>query len=95
MTSKKGGPAPPCPERPLPFRGLCPRPPVLREAFLKLGHNKGAPRPAPVSWLGARLSVQSRYRRSTNRLPGLALRAAILFVGLFAKPRRPRRKAKA
>ncbi len=95
MTPKNGGPEPPRPERPLPLRGLSPRSTMLREAFLKLGHSEGAPRRAPVSWLGARLGVHVRYRSLTDRLLRLALRAAISFVGLFAKPGRPRSKAKA
>lgn len=95
MTSKNGGPAPPRPERPLPLRGLSPRSTMLREAFLMLGHSEGARRRAPVSWLGARLGVHVRYRSLTDRLLRLALRAAISFVGLFAKPGRPGSKAKA
>jgi len=45
--------------------------------------------PPPHSWLGARIAAHAQQRALTDKLVDLALRAAINFVGLFAKPERP------
>ncbi|NQU62460.1 MAG: hypothetical protein HQ512_15110 [Rhodospirillales bacterium] len=58
----------------------------MHDRNLRLG------KPPPVSWVGARIAAHARHRELTDMLIDLALRTAVNFVGLFAKPERPRHK---
>ena len=90
-----GGRAPPGPKGPTPLRGVVPRSPLLRQALKCQGKGKPAANPPSGSKLGARLNVYVRRIGTIDWIVLLALNAAISFVGLFARPHRPRRRARA
>ncbi len=90
-----GGRAPPGPKGPTPLRGVVPRSPLLRQALRFQGKGKPAANPPSGSGLGARLKVYVRRIGMIDWIVRLALNAAIFFVSLFARPNRPRRRARA
>ena len=81
-----GGRAPPGPKGPTPLRGVVPRSPLLRQALRFQGKGNPAANRPSGSGLGAGI---------IDWIARLALNAAISFVGLFARPNRPRRRARA
>ena len=89
-----GGPAPPGPKGPTPLRGVVPRSPLLRQALKCQGKDNQAAIPPTGSESGARLNAYVRRTGMIDWIVRLALSAAISFVGLFARPKRPRRRAR-
>ena len=89
-----GGRAPPGPKGPTALRGVVPRSPLLRQALRFQGKGNPAANPPSGSGLGARLNVSVRRIGMIDGIVRLALNAAISFVGLFARPSRPRRRAR-
>ncbi len=90
-----GGRAPPGPKGPTPLRGVVPRSPLLRQALRFQGKGKPVANPPSGFGLGARLNAYVRCIGMIDWISGLALNAAISFVGLFARPNRPRRRVRA
>ncbi len=89
-----GGRAPPGPKGPTPLRGVIPRSPLLRQALRFQGKGNPAANPSSGSGLGARLNAYVRRIGMIDWIGRLVLNAAISFVGLFARPNRPRRRAR-
>ncbi len=90
-----GGRAPPGPKGPTPLRGVVPRSPLLRQALGFQGKGNPAANPPTGSGLGAWSKAYVRGAGMIDWIAGSTLSAAISFVRLFSRPKRPRRRARA